>query len=62
MLIKLNSKESLEIVDQVFVNLINEDGAKYLSWDEMSEKQQECYSKLVEEFSTVYEKYKPCML
>lgn len=62
MMIKLNAKESIEIVDQVFVNLIDEKGSRYLSWDELSETQQDCFSDLAEEFRAVYEKYKPQML
>lgn len=58
MMIKLNAKESIEIVADVFVNVINEDGSKYHSWDELSDTQQECFENMVQEFQVVYEKYK----
>ena len=58
MMIKLNAKESIEIVADVFVNVINERGSKYHSWDELTDAQQECFEKMVQEFQVVYEKYK----
>ncbi|MDX2481811.1 MAG: hypothetical protein QNK24_15925 [Desulfuromusa sp.] len=59
MMIKMNAKESVEIVEGVFVSVINESGSKYHSWDEMTEAQQECFSGLNREVQDVYEKYKP---
>ena len=41
MMIKVNAKESVEIIEGVFVNVINESGAKYHSWDELTEAQVE---------------------
>ncbi len=58
MMIKMNAKESLEIVEDVFVNVINEHGTLYLSWDEMSEGQQTQFRQLQSEFQTVYETFK----
>ncbi|WP_321371682.1 hypothetical protein [uncultured Desulfuromusa sp.] len=58
MMIKVNSKESIEIVADVFVNIINESGAKYISWDELTEAQVESFSGLSRELQAVYEKYK----
>ncbi len=60
MMIKVNSRESIEIVENVFVNRINEEGGKYLSWDELSEAQQQCYTRMCEEIKAVYAKYKDC--
>lgn len=57
-MIKLNAKESIEIVSDVFVNVINEAGSKYHSWDELSDVQLECFTKMAQEFQAVYEKYK----
>lgn len=62
MMIKMNAKESVEIVEGVFVSVINESGSKYHSWDEMTEAQQECFSGLNREVQDVYEKYKPGMV
>ena len=61
MMIKINAKESVEIVEGVFVNVINESGSKYHSWDEMSEKQQECFSGMRQGFQDVYDKFKDGM-
>ena len=61
MMIKVNARESVEIVEGVFVNVINEAGNKYYSWDEMSEKQQECFSGMREGFQEVYDKFKAGM-
>lgn len=58
MMIKMNSKESLEIVENVFVHIINEHGTLYLSWDDMSEQQKSQYHQLKCEFQGVYEKFK----
>lgn len=58
MMIKVNSKESIEIVADVFVNIINESGAKYISWDELTDEQVESFSGLSDELQSVYEKYK----
>ena len=58
MMIKINAKESVEIIEGVFVNVINEAGAKYYSWDEMTESQMECFSGMSREFKEVYEKYR----
>lgn len=61
MMIKINAKESVEIVEGVFVNVINESGSKYHSWDEMTKSQVECFSGMNKEFQEVYEKYKAGM-
>ncbi|MCW8860608.1 MAG: hypothetical protein OQK50_09230 [Deltaproteobacteria bacterium] len=61
MMIKMNAKESVEIVEDVFVNVINEKGGKYQSWDELSESQQECFTQMKKEFQETYAKYKTCM-
>jgi len=58
MMIKMNAKESLEIVENVFVNILNEHGALYLSWDEMSEEQQSKFSQIKTDVQIVYEKFK----
>jgi len=58
MMIKINAKESVEIIEGVFVNVINESGAKYHSWDELSETQIKCFSGMNKEFKEVYEKYR----
>lgn len=58
MMIKMNAKESLEIVENVFVNILNEHGALYLSWDEMSEDQQNKFIQLKSECQMIYEKFK----
>jgi hypothetical protein len=58
MMIKMNSKESLEIVENVFVNILNEHGALYLSWDEMSEEQQIKFCQIKADVQVVYEKFK----
>ncbi|MDX2495926.1 MAG: hypothetical protein QNK27_13260 [Desulfuromusa sp.] len=62
MMIKINAKESVEIIEGVFVNVINESGSKYHSWDEMTEAQQQCFSGLNREVQDVYKKYKPGMV
>lgn len=61
-MIKINAKESVEIIEEVFVNVINESGAKYYSWDELTEAQMECFSGMNREFQVVYEKYKAGMV
>ncbi|MEA3362462.1 MAG: hypothetical protein U9Q61_04245 [Thermodesulfobacteriota bacterium] len=61
MMVKINAKESVEIVDGVFVNVINESGAKYHSWDELTEAQIECFSGMNREFQEVYAKYRDNM-
>lgn len=61
MMIKMNAKESVEIIEGVFVNVINESGSKYLSWDELTEAQMECFSGMNREFQEVYSKYKDGM-
>ncbi len=61
MMIKINAKESVEIVDGVFVSVINETGSKYRSWDELTEAQQECFSGIKRGVQDVYDKYKGCM-
>lgn len=58
MMIKINAKESVEIVEGVFVSVINESGAKYHSWDELTEAQVECFSGMNREFQKVYANYK----
>ncbi|MCK5912636.1 MAG: hypothetical protein KAG12_02075 [Desulfuromusa sp.] len=58
MMIKINAKESVEIIEGVFVNVINETGAKYHSWDELTESQVECFSGMNREFKEIYEKYR----
>jgi hypothetical protein len=58
MMVKMNAKESLEIVEDVFVNIINEHGVLYLSWDDMSEQQQNRFRQIKSEFQTVYESFK----
>ena len=62
MMIKINAKESVEIVEGVFVNVINESGAKYHSWDELSEAQMECFSGMNREVQEVFEKYRDDMI
>jgi len=62
MMIKINAKESVEIIEGVFVNVINESGSKYHSWDELTEEQQQCFSGLNREVQDIYEKYKPGMV
>ena len=61
MMIKVNTKESVEIVEGVFVNVINESGSKYHSWDELTESQAESFSGMIKGFKEVYEKYKAGM-
>lgn len=61
MMIKINAKESVEIIEDVFVNVINEEGTKYYSWDEMSDTQIETFSGLAKEVKEVYEKYRAVM-
>jgi len=62
MMIKINSKESVEIVADVFVNVINESGSKYISWDELTDSQVRCFSGLSSDVQEVYAKYKDEML
>ncbi|MCF6266273.1 MAG: hypothetical protein L3J57_06980 [Desulfuromusa sp.] len=62
MMIKINAKESVEIVEGVFVNVINASGSKYHSWDEMTEVQQQCFSGLNREVQDVYKKYQSGMV
>ena len=61
MMIKINAKESVEIIEGVFVNVINEAGAKYHSWDELTESQVKCFSGMNQEFREIYDKYKEGM-
>lgn len=61
MMIKINAKESVEIIEDVFVNVINEEGTEYYSWDEMSDTQIETFSGLAKEVKEVYEKYRAVM-
>ncbi len=61
MMIKINAKESVEIVQGVFVSVISESGSKYHSWDELTEAQIACFTGLSDEIQTVYGKYKDCM-
>ena len=61
MMIKVNAKESIEIVQGVFVSVINDSGSKYHSWDELTEAQVECFVGLKGEVQDVYDKYKNCM-
>lgn len=61
MMIKINAKESVEIIEGVFVNVINESGSKYHSWDEMTESQQDCFTAMRSEFQAVYDKFKDGM-
>ncbi len=57
----MNAKESVEIIEDVFVNLINETGSKYYSWDELSATQAETFSGLAREVKEVFEKYRDGM-
>jgi len=61
MMIKINARESVEIVEHVFVNVINDEGSKYQSWDELTDQQQDCFSRMNQEIQAVYSKYKECM-
>ena len=61
MMIKINAKESVEIVEGVFVSVINESGSKYHSWDEMTAAQQECFSGMRKGFQDVYDQFKDGM-
>ena len=61
MLIKINAKESVEILEGVFVNVINDDGSKYYSWDELSDSQVKCFSGMACDFKEVFKKYKEGM-
>ncbi|GEM_PF-1963051 len=61
MMIKINAKESVEIIEGVFVNVINEEGSKYYSWDEMSDTQIAAFSGLAREVKEVFEKYRDGM-
>lgn len=58
MMVKMNAKESLEIVEDVFVNIINEHGVMYLSWDELSEKQQGEFRQIKQDLQTIYDRFK----
>ncbi len=58
MMIKINARESVEIIENVFVNIINESGSKYYSWDELSEAQVACFTGMCREIGEVYERYK----
>ena len=62
MLIKINAKESVEIIEGVFVNVINETGSKYYSWDEMTESQQKCFSGMKRGIQNAYDEFKGCMI
>jgi len=62
MMIKINAKESDEIVTDVFVNVINESASKYISWDELTDAQVKCFSGLSSDIQEVYAKYKDEML
>ena len=61
MMIKVNAKESVEIIEDVFVNVINEEGTKYYSWDEMTATQVETFSSLAREVKEIFEKYRDGM-
>ncbi len=58
MMIKVNAKESVEIVEGVFVSVIDEAGSRYHSWDEMTAAQQECYSAMRRGVQDVYDQFK----
>ncbi len=58
MMIKVNAKESVEIVEGVFVSVIDEAGSRYHSWDEMTAAQQECYSAMRRGVQDVYDRFK----
>jgi len=58
MMIKINAKESVEIIENVFVNVINEAGSKYYSWDELSETQVACFSGMSKEIKEIYDRHK----
>ena len=58
MMIKINAKESVEIVEGVFVSVINEAGSRYHSWDEMTVAQQECFSGLRRGVQEIYDQFK----
>jgi hypothetical protein len=58
MMIKINAKESVEIIENVFVNVINETGSKYYSWDELSETQVACFSGMSKEIKEIYDRHK----
>ncbi|MCK4501515.1 MAG: hypothetical protein KAU22_00675 [Desulfuromonadales bacterium] len=61
MMIKINARESVEIVSGVFVSVISDSGSKYYSWDELTEKQVECFSGMSDEIKKVYKNYKDCI-
>ncbi len=61
MMIKINARESVEIVAGVFVSVISESGSKYFSWDELTEKQVECFSGMGRDIEKVYKDYKGCI-
>jgi hypothetical protein len=61
-MIKINSKESVEIVTDVFVNVINESGSQYISWDELTDSQVKCFTGLSKDVQDAYAKYKDGML
>ncbi len=58
MMIKINAKESVEIVEGVFVSVIDESGSLYHSWDELTVAQQECYSGMRRGVQEVYDQFK----
>ncbi len=58
MMIKINAKESVEIVEGVFVSVIDESGSRYHSWDEMTATQQECYSGMRRGVRHIYDQFK----
>ena len=62
MMIKINAKESVEIVTDVFVNVVNESGSQYISWDELTDSQAQCFTGLSHEIQEVYAKYKDGMV
>jgi len=61
MMIKINAKESVEIIEGVFVNVINESGSQYHSWDELTPGQVHCFSAMNQDIQAVYNKYKDDM-
>ncbi len=62
MMIKINARESVEIIENVFVNVIGEEGTKYYSWDELSDSQVATFSGLARDIKEVYEKYRGGMI
>ena len=61
MMVKINARESVEIVKDVFVNVITDSGSQYISWDELTENQLNCFTGMSQGFQEVYNKYKGCM-